>query len=154
MPKSFQHLRNDLTQEPTLGVVKNVIDDLEGRVDADTAQVLREYKRGIAELEAGTNPGYTLSEITEKLQNILEDFEYFEQTSQIAGKRKKLSTTFCRCIKSVRKTIKARRGSTKEQGAIAVCVKSVLGSRGKTLKKFRCGPKARLTTRRLPAKRR
>ena len=67
---------------------------------------------------------------------------------------KKLSTTFCRCIKSVRRTIKARKGSTKEQGAIAVCVKSVLGSRGKTLRKFQCGPKARLTTRRLPSKRR
>ena len=59
---------------------------------------------------------------------------------------KRLSNTFCRCIKSVRKTIKARKGSTKEQGAIAVCVKSVLQTRGRTLKKFKCGPKQRLVT--------
>ena len=62
---------------------------------------------------------------------------------------KRLANTFCRCIKSVRKTIKARKGSTKEQGAIAVCVKSVLQTRGKTLKKFRCGPKQRLRTQKL-----
>lgn len=60
---------------------------------------------------------------------------------------KRLANTFCRCIKSVRKTLKARKGSTKEQGAIAVCVKSVLQTRGKTLRKFRCGPKQSLKTR-------
>jgi hypothetical protein len=53
---------------------------------------------------------------------------------------------FCRCIKSVRKTLKNRVGSTKEQGAIAVCVKSVLQTRGRTIKKFKCGRKPRLTT--------
>jgi hypothetical protein len=45
---------------------------------------------------------------------------------------------FCHCIKSVRRTIKKRRGSTKEQGAIAVCVKSVLQSKNKTLRRFDC----------------
>ena len=45
---------------------------------------------------------------------------------------------FCNCIKKVRKTIKARSKSTKEQGAIAVCVRSVLQSKGKTLRKFNC----------------
>jgi len=54
---------------------------------------------------------------------------------------------FCKCIKSVRKTLKARKGSTKEQGAIAVCVKSVLQKHGRTLKKFKCGRKARVQTR-------
>jgi hypothetical protein len=53
---------------------------------------------------------------------------------------------FCRCIKSVRKTLKNRVGSTEEQGAIAVCVKSVLQTRGRTIKKFKCGRKPRLTT--------
>lgn len=56
---------------------------------------------------------------------------------------------FCRCIKSVRKTIKARKGSTAEQGAIAVCVKSVLQTRGKTIKQFSCGKKPRLVTQRM-----
>jgi hypothetical protein len=62
----------------------------------------------------------------------------------------KLAETFCRCIKKVRKTVKVRKGEKKgtagkERAAIAICVKSVLGTRGKTLRKFRCkdkkGPK-------------
>jgi hypothetical protein len=55
---------------------------------------------------------------------------------------------FCRCIKQVRKTVKARKGSTREQAAIGICVKSVLHSRGKTIKTFSCGKKARLITQR------
>ena len=55
---------------------------------------------------------------------------------------------FCKCIKAVRKTIKAREGSTAEQGAIAVCVKSMLHRKKRTIKKFKCGPKARLITQR------
>jgi len=50
---------------------------------------------------------------------------------------------FCRCIKSVKKTVKVRQGSKKgtygkEQAAIAICVKSVLQGKGRTLKKFKC----------------
>ena len=50
---------------------------------------------------------------------------------------------FCDCIKSVKKTVKLRRGSSKGtygkgQAAIAICVKSVLQSKGRTLKKFKC----------------
>lgn len=52
---------------------------------------------------------------------------------------------FCRCIKHVRKTIKARRG-TAESAAIGTCVRSVLQRRGRTLKKFRCGKKPILVT--------
>ena len=47
---------------------------------------------------------------------------------------------FCRCIRAVSKTIKLKKGSS----AIAICVESVLKKRGKTLKKFRCKPKALL----------
>jgi hypothetical protein len=64
------------------------------------------------------------------------------------------ATKFCGCIKSVRKTIKARKGKGSltrrtEQGAIAVCVKSVLQTRGRTLKKFRCGKNGYLKTQKL-----
>ena len=57
---------------------------------------------------------------------------------------------FCRCIKKVRRTVKARVNSgdlmkDKEKAAIAICVKSVLHSKGKTIKRFTCrrkgGPK-------------
>ena len=51
----------------------------------------------------------------------------------------KQSTKFCRCIKTVRK----EKG---EKSAIGICVHSILQRKGRTLKKFRCGKKERLTT--------
>jgi hypothetical protein len=58
----------------------------------------------------------------------------------------KQADRFCRCIKSVAKTLKLRKGSgreAREKAAIAICVKSVLQTKGRTLKKFSCrkGPK-------------
>ena len=60
----------------------------------------------------------------------------------------KQADRFCRCIKSVKKTLKLRKGAgrgeeAREKAAIAICVKSVLQTRGRTLKKFSCrkGPK-------------
>ena len=55
----------------------------------------------------------------------------------------KQAERFCDCIKQVRQTVKTRKGSPrgiagKGQAAIAICVKSVLQTRGRTLKKFRC----------------
>ena len=57
-----------------------------------------------------------------------------------------LGKELCRCIKKVRKTVKLRRGQSKsrkdrESAAIGICVKSVIQTRGKTLKKFKCNPK-------------
>jgi hypothetical protein len=55
-----------------------------------------------------------------------------------------LSKKLCSCIKKVRKTVRLRTRKAKEQRAIAICVKSVLQTRGKTLKKFRCRNKRML----------
>jgi hypothetical protein len=59
--------------------------------------------------------------------------------------------TFCRCVKKVKKTLKARTGSTSERGkkdrsaaegrAIAICTKSVLQTKGRTIRKVRCRDK-------------
>ena len=49
--------------------------------------------------------------------------------------RKKFDT----CVKAVRRSVKARRGSNKESAAIAICTKSVLQTRGITMKKYRKG---------------
>ncbi len=46
---------------------------------------------------------------------------------------------FDKCVKSVRKSVKARKGSNKESAAIAICTKSVLQTRGRTMKKYRKG---------------
>ena len=65
---------------------------------------------------------------------------------------------FCRCIKAVRKTVKLRvrsgsrdnQAEAREKAAIAICVKSVLQGRGRTLKKFKCRGKGKyLKTQRL-----
>ena len=59
-----------------------------------------------------------------------------------------LFKSFCHCIKKVRKTVKVRSGlrKNKEKAAIGICVTSVLQTRGKTLKRFKCGKKPVLFT--------
>lgn len=61
-----------------------------------------------------------------------------------------LAKKFCRCIKSVRKTIKVRGKRktpiAKESAAIGVCTKSVLQTKGKTLKRFSCKKRPMLKT--------
>jgi hypothetical protein len=59
------------------------------------------------------------------------------------AKSRKLGKKFSRCVKAVRKTVKARKGSTEEGAAIAICTTSVLQTRGRTLKRYR---KGKLTT--------
>lgn len=58
-------------------------------------------------------------------------------------KSRKLGNKFNRCVKSVRQTVRARPKSTKESAAIAICTKSVLQTRGLTMKRYR---KKRLIT--------
>jgi hypothetical protein len=55
---------------------------------------------------------------------------------------------FCSCIKKVRKSFKNPRGS-KESAAIGVCVKSVLQTKGKTLRRFTCGKKPKVITQKM-----
>lgn len=64
------------------------------------------------------------------------------------GKRSTISGKFDRCVKSVRRTVKARKGSNKESAAIAICTTSVLHPRKRTIKRYR---KGRLTTQRRKA---
>ena len=56
--------------------------------------------------------------------------------------RDTIAKKFCRCIKAVRET----RRKNLQAAAIAICVKSVLRTRGKTLKRFKCRPKPSLQT--------
>jgi hypothetical protein len=59
------------------------------------------------------------------------------------------ASKFCRCIKSVQKSVKLRSGrgkAAKEGAAIAICTKSILQSRGRTLKRIRCRGKPMLET--------
>jgi hypothetical protein len=58
-------------------------------------------------------------------------------------KSRKIGDKFNRCVKSVRQTVRARPKSTKESAAIAICTKSVLQTRGLTMKRYK---KKRLIT--------
>jgi superfamily II DNA/RNA helicase len=59
----------------------------------------------------------------------------------------KLAEKFCRCIKSVGRTLKVRKNKNKEPISIAICTKSMLQqARKRTLKKFKCGKKPELKT--------
>jgi hypothetical protein len=67
------------------------------------------------------------------------------------NKSRNLAKEFCSCIKKVRKTVKVRKGQNKtfkgrEKAAIGICVKSVIQTKGKTLKRFKCSPKPYLLT--------
>jgi hypothetical protein len=44
-----------------------------------------------------------------------------------------LTRKFCRCVKAV-----AQKFNEGEKASIPICVKSVLGKRGRTIKKFNC----------------
>ena len=59
--------------------------------------------------------------------------------SSKGGRKSTISSKFNRCVKSVRKTVRARKGSTKESAAIGICTKSVLHKRGRTMKRYRKG---------------
>ena len=62
-------------------------------------------------------------------------------------RNKQLAKNLCECIKKVRKTVKkVRKGSSKESAAIGICVRSVLQTRGKTLKRFSCDKRPKLVT--------
>ncbi len=65
-----------------------------------------------------------------------------------------LAKDLCHCIKKVRKTVRVRRGQNKslkgrEKAAIGICIKSVIQTRGKTLKRFKCDKKPYLLTQKL-----
>lgn len=61
-----------------------------------------------------------------------------------------MAKKFCRCIKQVRKTVRARGSKQnmkiKESAAIGICTKTVLQRKGRTLKRFKCTPKPSLQT--------
>lgn len=61
------------------------------------------------------------------------------------------SEKFCRCVYAVKSRLK---GKNTEGAAIAICTKSMLFPKGRTIKKLTCGKKGRLITqkRKVPAK--
>ena len=81
-------------------------------------------------------------EEVDKLRNKVQQIAQLTKLSPRKG-GSRISSKFDKCVKSVRKTVKAR---NKESAAIGICTKSVLHTRGRTMKRYR---KGRLTTQKL-----
>jgi len=67
--------------------------------------------------------------------------DFWSENFDLEGgrRRKSQAKRFGSCVKAVRKTVKARKGSNPESAAIAICTKSVLFPRGRTIKRYRKG---------------
>ncbi len=116
----------------------------DGENAKDSINDLKEVLRTIYSMVEDGTTGDEMADESELTSNSVSSANMYVPDGGM--RRKSQTARFCSCIKSVRKTLKARKGSTKEQGAIAVCVKSVLHTKGKTIKKFKCGKKMRVVT--------
>ena len=159
MAKSFAELLRDLTAHPRdVGVMENVMDDLltgdRGLPDT-TLYDLEEFLRQVRpEGEARENPraiaaiyNYLVEVVSNRaarpapviipppLGNAFAEFDLE------GGRRRRKSQTkrFGSCVKAVRKTVKARKGSSAEGAAIAICTTTLLHPRGRTIKRYRKG---------------
>lgn len=69
-------------------------------------------------------------------------------------RNEKLREKLCTCIKKVRQTVKVRgkkrpTATQKESAAIGICVKAVLQTRGRTIRRFKCGKRKTLETQKM-----
>lgn len=74
-----------------------------------------------------------------------------QKDSMATRKHRTQADKFCSCIKKVRAKIQLRPGQSKtrrskESAAIGTCVKALLQTKGRTLKRFRCQDGAYLQT--------
>jgi hypothetical protein len=71
-----------------------------------------------------------------------------ERIEMARNSARNLGEKLCSCIKQVRKTVTLRKkrpsAREKESAAIGICVKGVLHTRGKTIRKFKCGKRPTL----------
>lgn len=155
--KTLPELLEDLRAEPRdPGVLQNVIDDMmvtpdvpEGtkatlpdmRVAArsgDANRLRGAYDWVLMELETLLGERAPLRRAPRIEIPPLDD-EARRRLTFDGGRRRSQSKKFGSCVKAVRKTVKARKGSTAEGAAIAICTKSMLFPRGRTLKRYRKG---------------
>jgi hypothetical protein len=151
MSKSFAELLLDLRAHPRdVGVMENVMDDLltgDRGLPDETLYDLEEFLRQVRE-DARDKPR-AISAIYDYLVGRLGRLGRAAREGaplrRSGGRRKSQAKRFGSCVKAVRKTVKARKGSTAEGAAIAICTTTLLHPRGRTLKRYR---KGRLLTQR------
>jgi hypothetical protein len=155
--KPIADLAKELRDEPSQGTLTNVLEGLrgrEGQPDQYPALIIEHVRELVPTLrndEEEVNIAlYNLLDAMNQLDGSVPrpSHEEIEAMSRqymqpSGGARRRKTSKFDRCVKKVRKTVKARKGSSKESAAIAICTTSVLHPRGRTLKRYR---KGRLTT--------
>lgn len=158
-----QTLLASLEEEPnTPGVLENTIDALLVRRDVDEDEkeglrASRELLRNAASARESVRLTIVRS-IQAQLVDILTGLagpplrrslaveipprpDFWSENFDLEGGRRRKSQTkrFGSCVKAVRKTVKARKGSSAESAAIAICTTSILHPRGRTIKRYRKG---------------
>ena len=156
-----EHLDYIRAHREDFGSLTNTIDDM--LVTDEVPQSLKERLPGIREAlqddlknNRMDEAGFARDMLTEELERLLgersplrrapraEDAAFAAAWEGLFGRgRRTQSKKFGSCVKAVRKTVKARKGSNPESAAIAICTKSILFPRGRTIKRYR---KGRLTT--------
>ena len=143
--KTIAQAWEELRQEPSRGVFKNLLETARARQAGRPAPVLDRVQKEQTDgkIVDFDDVLYALSQLQMQLQSLdpaipsLPEDEQRLMAAKIvrtSGGRRKTSK-FDRCVKSVRKTVKAR----KESAAIAICVTSVLHPKGRTIKRYRKG---------------
>jgi hypothetical protein len=162
MAKSFAELLLDLRAHPRdVGVMENVMDDLltgDRGLRDETLYDLEEFLRQVRE-DARDKPR-AVSAIYDYLVEVVSNRAarpapviippplgnaFAEYDLEGGRRRKSQAKRFGSCVKAVRKTVKARKGSNPESAAIAICTTTLLHPRGRTIKRYR---KGRLLTQR------
>jgi hypothetical protein len=145
-------LRASLDEEPyQSGVLQNTIDALLAHQDVSDPQkeVLRVLRRSVTNSPTAARlrevQSFLVSLIAElpgqgaPLRRSLPGDIPPRQLNFDGGRKRSQTKRFGSCVKAVRKTVKARKGSNPESAAIAICTKSILFPRGRTIKRYRKG---------------
>ena len=130
------------------GVMENILDDLlDSPLPVADAEKVKRLLATIRDPRQRDKPSVR-AEIARELVPLLgnaPESNFWAEFDLGGGRRKSQTKRFDTCVKAVRKTVRARKGSSKESAAIAICTTTLLHPRGRTIKRYR---KGRLQTQR------
>lgn len=126
-----------LEEEPSIDGVKSVLKMLEKRLTEFTTARQQAIEAQNRVIEAAKRRAR--EDIERRTAEGVAKYEKMAEDERRGGRRAPQGKRFDRCVKAVRKTVKARKGSSKESAAIAICTTSILHPRGRTIRRYRKG---------------
>jgi hypothetical protein len=127
-------LRNDRSAAAAINVVQDLLRyDIPPSARANLPIIINTLRARHPDLSSpiGREQREILEEVIERV--------LFSFNRRGGFRRRSQTARFNRCVKTVKKSIVPRPDSNKESAAIAICTKTVLQTRGRTLKKYRKG---------------